>query len=570
MGRKKTQTQSKQNISAENHSLYLITKGFAEKHRLDFDVILNIFETETAKTIQKYVNPESEIKFIADHENQVVYPVVLNGTVIDESSEIEFEDPEITGEPDLQKLIYVKIDEIKTKNPEIKVGDPIEIYFDFTWLTKRQKAAINNGFKTELKRIEKERIQEIFSNKIGTKFYAKVKHKLQRGNLSVEIFDNDIAYNAFLASDETNKSIELNQGQTIEVILKRINIESNINTLEVTMIDPLQVSDALKKQIVEIQSGDIQIIKIQRSPGIRSKVSVRPNPEKHFNFDIIGSIFGEGAKRLIAVSETLGEKIDIIRYSDKKNEYIKNALSPAKIIDVKIHKVTQKAYVIVQDEDLTNTIGKRGINIELASKLTSTRIEVITVEKALKLKIPFTQPLKKIANTKEKSFFNQTRNHHKKSKPNSYLKDLNISMDEFDKDVQEFISSINMNLDQNKKSLLNTKNKQTIKTAQQPSESVMDDLFENMEEKLYESEAHSDAYDFVDDINSSFDINFAAENEFDEFQEETENKDKKTHKKRNMIKEYKKIKDFKVDDDLASYGLDSDIDLSDLDDEWEN
>ncbi|UWV85624.1 KH domain-containing protein [Mycoplasmopsis felis] len=158
------------------------------------------------------------------------------------------------------------------------------------------------------------------------------------------------------------------------------------------MIEPEQVENALKSEIQEISDGDIEIVKIQRIPGIRTKVAVRPNPNKSFNFDIIGSIFGENARRIIAVSEKIGEKIDIIRYSDDKKEYIKNALSPAKVVDVAIHKTTQKAFVIVSKENKTIAIGKKGINIELASKLTGNKIDIIDIEKAIESKIPFKEP----------------------------------------------------------------------------------------------------------------------------------------------------------------------------------
>ncbi|MCU9938007.1 KH domain-containing protein [Mycoplasmopsis felis] len=358
--------------------------------------------------------------------------------------------------------------------------------------------------------------------------------------------------------------------------MESVNLDSSLHLLEVSMIEPEQVENALKSEIQEISDGDIEIVKIQRIPGIRTKVAVRPNPNKSFNFDIIGSIFGENARRIIAVSEKIGEKIDIIRYSDDKKEYIKNALSPAKVVDVAIHKTTQKAFVIVSKENKTIAIGKKGINIELASKLTGNKIDIIDIEKAIESKIPFKEPtIKKNAfSSIEKPLFNHSKqNRSKKSKSSEYFKDFSISMEEFDRDVMEFFNSVNSLDNQIKENVVETKKEE--KSKNQNVTSNFDELFNQVEDELTSSNVNNDPYDFVNDLNDSFDINFADETEFEEYVEDDSNKKTKStktevNKKDKVISEYKRIKDFKVDSDLANYGLDSNLDLSDLEDEWDN
>ncbi|WP_322908655.1 NusA N-terminal domain-containing protein [Mycoplasmopsis felis] len=559
--------------TSENSDWYKVISGFALTHRLDFEVILKILESETEKALQRDINPDAEVVFIADHKKEVVLTIIKNGIVV-EDEEIEFD--ENSDEPNPQRLIDIPLSQARIKNPEIQVDDLAEIEFDFSWLTQKHKSAIFNGFKSELKRIEKEKVKTIFESKIGQKFFGKVKNVLQRGSFSVEIYENEREYLAHLHSSKVNKSIDVHPGSSIEVILESVNLESSLHLLEVSMIEPEQVENALKSEIQEISDGDIEIVKIQRIPGIRTKVAVRPNPNKSFNFDIIGSIFGENARRIIAVSEKIGEKIDIIRYSDDKKEYIKNALSPAKVVDVAIHKTTQKAFVIVSKENKTIAIGKKGINIELASKLTGNKIDIIDIEKAIESKIPFKEPTikKNTFSSIEKPLFNHSKqNRSKKSKSSEYFKDFSISMEEFDRDVMEFFNSVNSLDNQIKENVVETKKEE--KSKNQNVTSNFDELFNQVEDELTSTNVNNDPYDFVNDLNDSFDINFADETEFEEYVEDDSNKKTKStktevNKKDKVISEYKKIKDFKVDSDLANYGLDSNLDLSDLEDEWDN
>ncbi|MGZ9755611.1 NusA N-terminal domain-containing protein [Mycoplasma sp. 246B] len=572
----------------EKNQLYQMINSYAESKNFDFDTILNIFKEETLKVITKDIDPDAEIDFIVNHEDKTITLIKHNIIVVDDSDEIVFEEiNEKNSEPDLQRLLFIHIKEAKILNPNIHSGDTVDIIWDFGWISKKHRAAIENGFRSELKFVDKERISNIFANKIGQKFHAKVLSTMVRGGFLVEILEDNRLYKAYLSKHKLNRSEPIHPGSDIQVTLEGINLENNLNVLEVSMIDPNQVQETLKTQISEIGSGDIEIVKVQRIPGIRSKVAVRVNPNRNFNYDIVGSIFGEGAKRIIAVSDIIKEKIDIIRWSANKLEYVKNALSPAKVIDVVLHKKTQKAYAVVEKEEFKTVIGRSALNIDLASKLTETKIEVVDVEKAMQLKIPFKlKEVKKTFVPREKSLFN-TNKKPRKSKPNQYLKDINISMDDFDKDVADFYSSMRM---QSSDSLIAKQNtSETIDSQQknklqktndkikQSSESVFDDLFEKVDNQI-QSDSELNNYDFVDDINSSFDINFAAEEEIEEFQNSMQSSDKpkefnnknQIKKEKKVITEYKKIKDFKVDNDLMNYGLDTDINFDDLDDEWES
>jgi len=125
--------------------------------------------------------------------------------------------------------------------------------------------------------------------------------------------------------------------------------------------------------VPEISSDQVQIKSIAREAGSRSKIAVVTNQE---GIDPIGAMVGQKGTRVMAVINELGgEKIDIIEYSSESEKYIANALSPAKVLEVKILP-KNKAQVIVPDDQLSLAIGKDGQNVRLAAKLTGWKIDV--------------------------------------------------------------------------------------------------------------------------------------------------------------------------------------------------
>lgn len=136
---------------------------------------------------------------------------------------------------------------------------------------------------------------------------------------------------------------------------------------------PKLVSKLFELEVPEISQGTVLIKSIAREAGFRSKVAVSSEEE---GVDPIGSAVGQRGTRVMAVINELGgEKIDIIEYSDDPEKFIANALSPAKVLEVKIMP-KNKALCIVPEEQLSLAIGKDGQNVRLAAKLTGWKIDI--------------------------------------------------------------------------------------------------------------------------------------------------------------------------------------------------
>ncbi|QGZ97891.1 transcription termination/antitermination protein NusA [Mycoplasma sp. NEAQ87857] len=552
-------TKNNKTLINEQKMWFQIITGYAKEYDLPYEEVLAIFEEELAKAINRDIDPDAEIKIISDIDQQSV--LILNSRCEIVDNDFEFHDGE-EQEVDIQRISYITEDDARMLKADTYEEDGI-VYIskpiDFDVLPGKTKIAIKNGFIQSLKLAQKQRIIEKYSNRIGQKIRAQVLNKNSKGSYNLQFEDGVTAY---LPSNKVNKKLDIKLGGIIDVYLESINPDSKLSICEVSTDSPQEIFDVMHNEIPEIANGDIEIVKIQRIPGVRAKIAIQSNPKKEFDYDVVGSIFGEGAKRILAISDKLkGEKVDIIRYSEDMLEYVKNALSPAKVLDV----VTQgrKYIAIVKPNDIMVAIGKQGINIELASKLLAVKLEILTTEEATEKDFEFKERY-----LYEKPMFHTAKANHRHSKVNKYFKGLEIDLSEFSNDVANFIANSEkeeLELSEQTATKRNSRKKAKDKTI---NSSDLDNLFseENLNIQLEENE---DEYDFVDEIDKIFDEEFIAE---DEVETKEENEVKAKPKK--AVQAYKKSKielnDFKMDNDLANYGLSSNLDLNDFDDEWED
>ena len=154
------------------------------------------------------------------------------------------------------------------------------------------------------------------------------------------------------------------QGSRVKVLLSRIR--------------PHLVQRLFEQEIPEIAEGVIRVEAISREAGYRSKVAVSTSDNR---VDCVGACVGVRGNRIKNIVEELsGERIDIVRFSDDKQELIPNALQPAEVEEVILCKMLGRAIVLVREDQLSLAIGRRGQNVRLASKLCGWDIEIMTRE----------------------------------------------------------------------------------------------------------------------------------------------------------------------------------------------
>ncbi len=137
---------------------------------------------------------------------------------------------------------------------------------------------------------------------------------------------------------------------------------------------PALVTKLFELEVPEVYDGIVEIKAVAREPGARSKVAVLSHDPQ---VDPVGACVGHRGTRVQAIVDELrGEKIDIVRYSDDMAEYLKSALSPARVKHVILSKENMSALVIAPDDQLSLAIGRRGQNVRLAAQLTGWRVDI--------------------------------------------------------------------------------------------------------------------------------------------------------------------------------------------------
>jgi len=178
-------------------------------------------------------------------------------------------------------------------------------------------------------------------------------------------------------------------GDHIKVYIKRVKETHYGSQVQVSRTTVGFVKKLFELEVPEIESGDIEIKNIVREPGVRTKIAVE---SKDPNVDPVGVCVGNRGTRINAIlAELKGEKIDIIHWSSDIFEFIASALSPAEVVSVEINEEDKSSKVIVPDNKLSLAIGREGLNVRLAARLTGWKIDVKSeskTEKEVKVETP--------------------------------------------------------------------------------------------------------------------------------------------------------------------------------------
>lgn len=179
---------------------------------------------------------------------------------------------------------------------------------------------------------------------------------------------------ALLPPGEQSPNETYNPHDRIKVYITKVERTTKGPQIFVSRTHPGLLKRLFELEVPEIYDGIVEIRSIAREAGDRSKISVYTDrPE----VDPVGACVGPKGQRVQAiVNELHGEKIDIVKWSDDPSEFVANALSPAKVLDVLVDENNKATTVIVPDYQLSLAIGKRGQNARLAAKLTGWKIDI--------------------------------------------------------------------------------------------------------------------------------------------------------------------------------------------------
>ncbi len=342
---------------------------------IDEDTVIEAMQTALSTAFRKNEKADYASRVLIDRNTGEIKVFKVTKIVDDYKDDDDEIDPE-TGEVKVQHdyLNEMTISEAKDKNLDYQVGDEI-----LEEVTPKDfgRVAISVA-----KQVVLQKIREAEREKVMSEFEDK-EDELMVGFLAMEDVKNyyvDLGKaRGILPKSELIPGEKLTMGDSIKVYITKIETTPKGPLILVSRKNYGFVKRLFEHEIPEFADGTLELRGVAREAGVRSKVAVSStNP----NVDPIGSCIGEKGRRIAnIINELGGEKVDLIEYSTDPEEFIAHALSPAKNLNVSITDEKKKeALVIADDENLSLAIGKKGINIKLASRLTKYTINIKTLE----------------------------------------------------------------------------------------------------------------------------------------------------------------------------------------------
>jgi N utilization substance protein A len=265
---------------------------------------------------------------------------------------------------------HIMLEEARKIKKNIQPGE--EIIFPLETKKDYGRIASQTAKQVIIQRIreaEKESVYGEFKNKQG-EIISGIVQRIENGNVFIDL-GRAIA---ILPRDEQIKGERYRIGERIKALLFLVEETTRGINLFLSRSHPKLLAKLFEIEVPEISNGIVEIKGVAREVGSRSKIAVASKQE---GIDPVGSCVGQKGTRVgTIIAELGGEKIDIIEWSEDPAQFISNALSPAKILDVEIKEKTKEAKVMVDEDQLSLAIGRAGQNVRLAAKLTGWKLDI--------------------------------------------------------------------------------------------------------------------------------------------------------------------------------------------------
>lgn len=336
---------------------YIIEQISIEKG-LSKNTLKETIETAMLSTVKKrYLDPEN--LGITINTNTYDFEVYRDKSVVS-----------VVENPNLQ----IRLDEALLINEDIKVDDVIRVPIEIKDFGRIAVQTAKQAIFQKVREAERDMIFEEFSHKIGTIVSGTVNRK-ERGVYIINIGKAEL----FLPQKETIFGEHLKTGTTVRALIDSVSHSSKGLQIILSRTKPEFVMELFRLEVPEINDGSVVIKKAVREAGERTKIAVSSNEP---SIDPVGACVGmKGSRVQSIVRELRGERIDIIHWSDDPRVMLSRALTPATVDKIGINEDDNVALAIVEDSQLSVAIGKKGINVRLAMKLTGWDIDIMSETK---------------------------------------------------------------------------------------------------------------------------------------------------------------------------------------------
>ncbi len=345
------------------NEILLMADVLSREKGVEKDVIFQAIEAALATATRKRHREDIDAR-VNIHPETGSYDTYRRWEVVADDDELEF--------PDRQ----IRLTQARLEHPDVEVGEYVEEPLEPVDFGRIAAQAAKQVIMQKVREAERERIVAEYEPRKGEMVSGVVK-RLERGDAIVDLGGAE----SVLPKSGMIPREGLRPGDRIRAILRDVRPVQRGPQLFLDRVSPELLIQLFQLEVPEAGEGIIEILSAARDSGLRAKIAVKSNDAK---IDPVGACVGIRGSRVQSVSnEISGERVDIIKWSEDPAQFVINALAPAEVESIVVDEELKSMDVVVDENQLSQAIGRGGQNVRLASELTGWEINILTDQEAV-------------------------------------------------------------------------------------------------------------------------------------------------------------------------------------------
>ncbi len=344
--------------------ILMVVDAVSNEKGVEKEIVFEAIEAALASATRRKHGEDIDVRVAIDRETGE-YDTWRRWMVFeDESTELEVPDRE------LRMIDAVDVDE------KAQPGEYVEVPMESIEFGRIAAQTAKQVIVQKIREAEREQVVEEYKDREGEMLSGLVK-RVDRNGVYIDLGGNA---EGFVSRDQMVPREPVRPQDRIKALLTEVRSEPRGPQLFMTRTSPQFLIELFKIEVPEVGQGLIDILGAARDPGLRAKIAVRSNDAR---IDAVGACVGMRGSRVQAVSNELaGERVDIILWDENSAQFVVNAMSPAEVVSIVVDEDKHSMDVAVEEDKLSQAIGRGGQNIRLASELSGWELNVMTAADA--------------------------------------------------------------------------------------------------------------------------------------------------------------------------------------------
>ena len=348
--------------------ILFVVDSVSNERGIDREIIVGAIEAALAAATKKRMGGELDVRVSINRETGD-YDTFRRWLVVTDETFAEAEEEHYADS-------HIALSDAVRQQPDIEPDSYIEEPIDSMAFGRIAAQTAKQVIIQKVREAERAQIVEQYQDRVGELVNGIVK-RVDRGNIILDLGNNT---EAIILREDMIPREAVRAGDRLRGYLRQVRSEPRGPQLFISRTAPELLIELFKLEVPEVGEGLIDIINAARDPGLRAKIAVKANDSR---IDPVGACVGMRGSRVQSVSNELGgERIDIILWDENPAQFVINSMSPAEVESIIVDEDSKSMDLAVNEDQLSQAIGRAGQNVRLASELTGWELNVMTEAQA--------------------------------------------------------------------------------------------------------------------------------------------------------------------------------------------